>query len=162
MKGCQKLESSLWRITNHVLMINSPELIQLSKHGFLKQFENLWATYWCVKQAGNGWVAGGCWGLLGLSWMIMKWIIPSFPIWSTRKANNLVSSMTCLVVSSAIRLAGTASADLEESPLPGRSDRWMSRLGWYLSIGNALEILDEDYHLNPCEFPSKFTMNQPG
>ena len=24
-------------------------------------------TYWCVLNVGNGWVAGGCWGLLGVA-----------------------------------------------------------------------------------------------
>ena len=30
----------------------------------------------------------GCWGLLGLSFMTMDWIIPSFLAFSTRKVNR--------------------------------------------------------------------------
>ena len=45
---------------------------------------------WCVSR--REWM--GCWGLLGLSWKIaMKWIIPSFPIWSISKlVRNYVES----------------------------------------------------------------------
>ena len=36
-----------------------------------------WLTYWCL--VGNGWVAGGCWGLLGVAGMIITSDYGSFP-----------------------------------------------------------------------------------
>lgn len=71
----QRVSSSKFPLSGHF----SSHVLPLFFH-----FSPIFFPYWCL--VGNGWE----WGLLGLLFMVVKWIIPLFPTFLTSKCSVLI------------------------------------------------------------------------